>query len=132
MSNQVTPGQEYGLLTVVNFSGMRSNHAYYKCRCRCGIEIEVRSTRLRSGKKNACVKCAAATRKVGTYISSYRVVDFLRSEITNYIVECIVCRRKYTVPWSELRRISTCVCQTQRAERISSGEIDGDLLNQII
>lgn len=133
MSSQVTPGQEYGQLTVLESCGMRSNHTYYKCRCQCGAEVEARGSRLLAGKKSSCVKCAAAMRRIGKYYTGYRVVDYLRSDTsTSYIVECIVCRSRYTATGSELRRLPACSCQKRRDEIIASGKIDRDLLDQLL
>ena len=126
------PGKSYGKLTVVSFSGMRSKHRYYLCKCDCGAELDVRDTSLASGKKTSCAKCAAAKRKIGTYKNGYRVVDYLRSEATSYIVECIVCRNRTTVPSTKLRSLLPCECQLHRKEIIDTGVVDEDLLTQLL
>lgn len=48
-------GQRFGLLTVIERAGSAEGFALWKCRCDCGREIIVASSRLRQGRKNCCL-----------------------------------------------------------------------------
>lgn len=47
-------GQKYGLLTVLEYAGVRKGKSYFVCECECGSIIETRSTSLRTGKAKSC------------------------------------------------------------------------------
>ena len=47
-------GNPYGKLTVIAFSGVRNESAYWLCRCNCGQEVTVRATHLRRGITKSC------------------------------------------------------------------------------
>lgn len=47
-------GQRFGLLTVMHREGSAEGFALWRCRCDCGREIVVASSRLRQGRKNCC------------------------------------------------------------------------------
>jgi len=58
---EVTPGDEYGDLTVIReleSSGKRR----FLCRCCCGNEVEVRLGHLRSGHTSSCGRCGLECR----------------------------------------------------------------------
>lgn len=47
-------GQQFGLLTVINFAGMKNHRAMWHCRCQCGNEKDINGTSLRLGKSQSC------------------------------------------------------------------------------
>lgn len=52
---KVNCGEKYGLLDVIEYSGVDIHHnSKYICRCKCGNFVEVRGANLRSGKTTSC------------------------------------------------------------------------------
>lgn len=47
-------GRSFGRLAVVAYSRSAHGHAYWRCRCECGAEPEVRGTRLVTGRIVSC------------------------------------------------------------------------------
>ena len=47
-------GYVFGNLTVIGFSKRELDHTYWKCRCRCGNELEVEGSHLKSGHTMSC------------------------------------------------------------------------------
>lgn len=50
----ISPGQKYGRLTVISCAGLYKRYNWWKCRCDCGNEKTVRSSRLTSGNTVSC------------------------------------------------------------------------------
>ncbi len=50
----IAPGQKYGRLTIISCVGIIKRFNWWKCRCDCGEEKIVRSTRLTSGTTTSC------------------------------------------------------------------------------
>ena len=53
-TQNIVIGQQFGILTVIEFVGVRSTHKRYKVRCECGTEVEVYGFHLRQGNKTHC------------------------------------------------------------------------------
>ena len=47
-------GYVFGNLTVIGFSKREFDHTYWKCRCRCGNELEVEGSHLKNGHTMSC------------------------------------------------------------------------------
>lgn len=48
-------GQKIGMITVIKYSHSDKNgHAYFLCRCECGIECTIASSNLLSGRVRSC------------------------------------------------------------------------------
>lgn len=47
-------GQRFGDLTAIACAGKRKGHYYWRCRCKCGNETEVRQNHLLTGKTKSC------------------------------------------------------------------------------
>lgn len=47
-------GQAFGRLHVVAFAMVKDSESYFRCRCECGSEVEVRGRSLRSGNTTSC------------------------------------------------------------------------------
>lgn len=56
MYNKDLTGKEYGLLTVLKYSGKDDNqgHSIWTCKCECGKIVDVRSNHLNSGQVRSC------------------------------------------------------------------------------
>lgn len=50
----ISSGQKYGRLTIISCAGIIRRFNWWKCRCDCGKEKTVRSTRLTSGTTISC------------------------------------------------------------------------------
>lgn len=50
----ISPGQKYGRLTVISCAGLYKRYNWWKCRCDCGKEKTVRSSRLVGGTTTSC------------------------------------------------------------------------------
>lgn len=50
-------GQIFGSLTVIDQAGSAGGVKWWRCRCACGGETEVRSSHLRMGQVKACKGC---------------------------------------------------------------------------
>lgn len=50
-------GQTFGSLTVIDQAGSAGGVKWWRCRCACGGETEVRSNHLRRGEVKACKEC---------------------------------------------------------------------------
>lgn len=66
-------GKICGDLVVLSKGTTRSskNEFYWLCRCKCGVEYEVRGSHLRAGTIKRCRKCQGAMKKVENPISGY-------------------------------------------------------------
>lgn len=51
-------GQVFGKLTVISFHGAEPQGALWLCRCECGKDRIVRSSRLRFGRTHSCGVCS--------------------------------------------------------------------------
>src|ERR1700687_2489756 len=49
-------GRTYGLLTVLERAGRVGRNPGWRCRCTCGLEVIVRSDRLKAGQRKACAR----------------------------------------------------------------------------
>lgn len=47
-------GKKYNRLTAVSFIEIRKTHAYWLCKCECGVEKEIRASHLKSGNAKSC------------------------------------------------------------------------------
>ena len=47
-------GQQFSNLTVIERGTTRNHKTYWKCRCTCGQELEVRADSLISGNTKSC------------------------------------------------------------------------------
>ncbi len=47
-------GERYGILNVINFSGVKNGHKMYLCLCDCGNHINVRGSSIKSGNTVGC------------------------------------------------------------------------------
>jgi len=54
---EVSPGDEYGDLTVVREAEKSSGKRRFLCVCSCGNEVTARLDHLRSGHTNSCGRC---------------------------------------------------------------------------
>lgn len=77
MSDQATPalnpsqlaGHTFGRYTVLRLAGKSADHhRYWRCRCECGTEQDVRGTKLLTGRATQCGPCnKAEARRAGKY-----------------------------------------------------------------
>jgi hypothetical protein len=54
-------GNKYGNLTVVERVPNKNGRTYWRCKCECGNEREIRGENLKSGKTSSCYKCPVNT-----------------------------------------------------------------------
>lgn len=47
-------GMKFGLLRVLGFAHLKGRHAYWLCRCRCGVEKAIRQDTLTMGTTLSC------------------------------------------------------------------------------
>ena len=59
-------GLRFNSWTVLAFTGKKGRHIYWRARCACGLEKDVESYNLTSGRSKACRPCSTAL--VGTSI----------------------------------------------------------------
>jgi len=82
-------GQRFGKLTVIEYSHANATgQAYWKCKCDCGSEKEVRGAHMLSGKTKSCGRCirGGLARGTGT-----------RSKTRLYDIFCGMKKRCYNV-----------------------------------
>jgi len=48
-------GQKFGILTVLNFDGIKNSKYYWNCKCECGIEKVMRSDNIKTSNSCGCV-----------------------------------------------------------------------------
>jgi hypothetical protein len=54
-------GRTFGSWAVLAYAGRRSKKQYWLCRCACGLEKEIESYNLTSGRSTSCRPCSAKT-----------------------------------------------------------------------
>jgi hypothetical protein len=77
-------GQTFGLLTVLE-RGTKltpSKQAYWLCRCRCGLQVEVNGSSLRSGRTHSC-GCGRVKHGLANKAAEYHVWEGIKQRCLN-------------------------------------------------
>lgn len=70
--------RKVGFWTVLKRARPEAREVYYLCRCRCGLEREVKAKHLVHKKSLSCLSCAAKDHTIGAKLRRWR----LRSKLT--------------------------------------------------
>lgn len=84
--SRVSSGQTYGRLTTIEPAGSSRGYVIWRCKCQCGKQADVRSSRLTDGSTKSC-GCLAA--ELAAERCANRAVGFLDRLKTNEKTGCI-------------------------------------------
>jgi hypothetical protein len=71
-------GQVIGQWTVLGYAGIIKNNSYWRCKCLCGVEKNVKAQYLIGGTSNKCQTCAIPKRK--------NVTDTIPNHYWRYVI----------------------------------------------
>lgn len=78
-------GKKFGKWTVLEYAGIinKGDHAF-KCRCDCGTELVIGTSRLLTGKTSGCSKCTSGKRThLASHTSLYSIWQHMRFRCNN-------------------------------------------------
>lgn len=111
-------GQTFGRLTVIGFSGIRGDVSWWRCKCECGEEAEIRSTSLRNGHTKSCgCKSNKPENLTGRTFGRLTVIkpDSIRGSKVRWICRC-ECGARVSIAATKLKSDETRSCGCYRKE----------------
>jgi hypothetical protein len=116
-------GQQFGDLTVIELSPLKTKHKHLKwlCRCSCGIEKIINGRDLASGHTKSCGKCLAFKDITGKKFGKLTVIE--RSHLNkwgswHWLCKCD-CGNEKIASGTELRADRAPSCGCARLEKLS-------------
>jgi hypothetical protein len=131
----IAPGTKFGKWTVLRRSDRRQpRRVYYRCRCKCGNEVDVEAYSLRTGQSRRCKSCWSCRSELapGTKFGKYTVLKRSTKLDSNgysssYYVCVCECGRRKTVYGGDLKDGSAtrCLFCRKNENRIAVGTVFG-------
>lgn len=94
-------GQNFGILTVVEFVGRKNCHSWFRCKCKCGGQTVTTSNNLRRNHTTSC-GCNSSRNTIGVRTSTHKLRNHpLYNSWTGMINRCYWSKHNRSKSYSE-------------------------------